>query len=181
MISNLKVNNIKLYFSFLLLIGLFLSCRTEDTCNSKQGDTFEDISFKSSKFVEDSCFEINISAKTLGILPNEYFENFVLIKRETDLFGNTIQNSWEAIKDIKVDKSKIEMVILQDSLPPIGEQNKLYFHLKFPDRINYIDCSHPGSSDIYLLDLAMNLKRELSDSIYLSKFAWEEKLIKGGF
>ncbi len=171
----------KASFILLYLILCFSACRTEDTCNSKQGDTFNEISVESYNFVEDGNFQVNLSTKVLDILPEDYFQDFVLLKRKIDLFGNTIENSWEAIKDIKVDKSKIEIVILQDSLPPIGKQNKLYFHLKFPDRINYIDCSHPGSSDRYLLDLAMNLKRVLSDSIYLSEFDWEENLIKGGF
>lgn len=168
-----------LFSSFVIF---FSACKKEDTCNSRLGNTFNTISLDSSNFINvDNDFQINLSIQVLDTLPNEYFEDFILIKRKNDLFGNPIQNSAEVLKGITVDKSKIEIVILQDSLPQIGAQNDLSLYLKFSDRMEYIDCIHPGSGDSYFLDLEMKMNRIFQDSIRLSEFTWKETLNKGGF
>jgi hypothetical protein len=171
----------KFVLTMSLLIFLFSACKKDDTCNLKLGNTFDSISVDSSKFIENDHFQINFFTQVLDTLPDEYFEDFILIKRDSDLFGNSIENSEKTIKEIAVNKSQIEIIILRDALPQIGEQEVLNFYLKFSDRKEYIDCFHLGSTDIYFLDLEINIRRVFMDSIYLSEFKWKETLNKGGF
>ena len=117
----------------------------------------------------------------MDTLPYAYFEDYILISRKNDLFGNAIINSSETLKTIDFNKQEMNISIFQDSLPSVGNIDDLFFYLKFSDRMEYLDCTHPGGGDSYYLDLEFRINRIEEDSILLSDFQWQETLNKGGF
>ncbi len=165
---------IKLMF-FIVLVLFLNSCI--DTCN--KGDTFKKINIEKSKFINDD-FLVELSTEVLDKLPEKYFKDFYLKKGKTYPFKDG-ENSYKSLKEIKVNKSRIEIIILNNSLPDLGKEKKYYFYLKFGDRVNYIDCTHPGGPDTYYLKLEMKLKRVGVKSIELSDFKWKEKLKTGAY
>ncbi len=166
---------------FLLSLSLIFGCKTKDTCNAKLGNTFKELNLIEYKLNNKGNLLIQIKMEVLKVLPNTYFDDYILIRRKKDLFGNPITNSSEKLKMIDLNKQEMNLLIFQDSLPPVGNKEDLYFYMKFPDRIKYVNCTHPGSSDSYYLYLEFRINRIKKDSILLSGFKWQEMLNKGGF
>ncbi len=161
----------------LLFIALFFTSCT-DTCNKE--DTFKKITIEKKRFI-DNNLEINFSIDVLDKLPEKYFKDFYLKTGNTYPFEDDIENSHKSLKEVKVDKTKIDITILKDFLPDLEQEKSFCFILKFGDRKDYIDCSHPGGPDSYYLKLEMKLKRTDVKSIELSDFKWKEKFKAGAY
>ncbi len=169
-----------IYTAYFLLS--FISCFKEDTCNEKLGKTFESIGLTSAGFDKEHNYKLNLSLQTLDTLPPPYFEEMVLLTHKLEYQTLEVApNAAGVLKDLQISPTNLQLTILQDSLPQIGETDSLLFYLEFPDRRAYIDCMHPGSNDRYQLDLEIAIERISLDSININRFFWEERLELGGF
>ena len=149
----------------------FASCG-RDTCNQKIGDTFNSIEKPEILSTNDSnlvLFDLSIS--TNSSLPTEYFEAGTLFN---------IQDTASKVDSISISNSFIKFFIVQVDLPTIENTKSVSYTLFFPDRRDYIDCVHPGSSDAY--ELNINYSIHNSSGIYdISDFEWEENHRAGAF
>jgi hypothetical protein len=60
-----------------------------------------------------------------------------------------------AVSQVKLTKEREITVTFVDLAPILAAQSSLSFSLVFPDRREFIMCSHPGMADRYLLDVTL--------------------------
>ena len=168
----------KFKFIYTLLISSIViaqqTCQ-KDTCNDEV--TFQDITCTLNSESSDVIFELSWSQGK--DLPSSYYQDFLIYKPLIDRYGEAIQNDFNLIDTIT--NTNIEgMSIKMDSTLLQTIPRSVYIYLVFPDRKEYIDCQHPGSSDDYILDLQFNLS-ETQDSLVLNEFSWNETFFPGPF
>lgn len=165
-------------YTFGLLI-LLSGCK-KDTCNANLGDTFIGVSLDEYGSFPENGFFMDMGLVSLDTLPNEYFEDYTLWSGAQDAFGNPLVNSADEIIGINVSKTKINVTFDEHTFPTLG-QNKAYgIVLQFPDRQAYIDCSHPGAGDTYLLNLTWTIQNT-DNNFEIKGFSWEETFLAGPF
>lgn len=163
---------------FILLVVAFqLSSCWKDNCD-QFGDTF--ISINIDKVEKDASGNliIEFAMNTINDLPARYFEQVVLRNTLTD---SRTGEAIEVTESVEATKTTIRLVVQSAFVPGPGEVLNYAPLLNFPDREDYVDCSHPGSSDDYLLYLDMNIQTIDGNEYELENFIWYEEVLKGAF
>lgn len=171
------------YINYLCLGGLIvllMSCG-KDTCNSTLGDTFKQVELEKTEFNQTGNASITWSLETLADLPEAYFNDAFLNKVERDRFGEARLNSGDKVQNFIMDQTSLSISLNQEEAPRLGKSETYYFYFTLFDRINYIDCTHPGSADTYFLNLELEMQRINADSLAVIQFTWEEDYSAGGF
>jgi len=170
----------KIKILFILALFIAVSCNN-DTCNEVVGETFPEIDYANTVNNQNGNVVITLSLTTNDKLPISYFDEVYIIKSENDPAGNAWQNSFEAFDSVKFSKTQAFLYLknqfIQDNF------NKLNFslHLNFPDRVNFIECNHPGSTDVYTLDISFDITNNDNVNYDIENFSWQETLNKGGY
>lgn len=144
--------------SVFLLIGIVVAstpgCSASDTCT--QGDNMTDprVSGTFDSAAADPEFTITWDTGTErgADLPNDYFA-------QVELSAETSAEVVPLIESVTYSEPRNITVSFNDIAPYLAEQDTLTFTLEFPDRIRYIDCTHPGMGDNYLLEVTLNFSR----------------------
>ena len=158
----------KLGLLFGVISTLFgLNSCVKDTCNANLGNTFEAIEFDSSHYC-DLDLSLYFSSSTLANLPSSYYENVTVADSVTITESTIIATS-----------STLQINVAEASLPHTDSIKNYLFTYQFEDRRNYIDCTHPGSSDRYILLINFDLLHADSAQYTLNNFGWQEFFIAG--
>lgn len=161
----------------LLVIAIQVFGCWKDNCD-KFGDTF--ISINIDKIEKDASGNliIEFAMNTINDLPASYFEQVFLRNTLTD---SRTGEAIEVTESVEATKTTIRLVVQSAFVPGPGEVLNYTPLLNFPDREGYVDCSHPGSNDDYLLYLEMNIQTIDRNEYDLDNFVWREKVNKGAF
>ena len=129
-------------------------------CESEPDDTCTEGDNMGSPMVADG-FDPTVAAPALRLtwsagsgsgtdLPPEYFDQ-VAVALETDAAVRDLISSLErpAPREIVVNFASLDTFL--------ASQSELSFTLEFPDREEFIDCSHAGMADRYLLEVSVTL------------------------
>ncbi|SIS70988.1 hypothetical protein SAMN05421766_103531 [Zobellia uliginosa] len=161
----------------LLVIAFQVSSCWKDNCD-RFGDTF--ISINIDKVEKDASGNliIEFATNTMNDLPASYFEQLVLRNTSTD---SSTGEGMKVTESVEATKTTIRLVVRSAFVPGPGEVFTYAPVLNFPDREGYVDCSHPGKSDDYLLYLEMNIQTIDGSEYELNDFVWHEAVHKGAF
>lgn len=152
----------------LITSALMLTNCAKDTCNNALGNTFDSIELDSISFSSDDTLTTYFSTLTLQDLPNAYFES-VFTYDSTTIAATTIECT----------SSTLRLHFIEGELPSIDSTRNYLLNFSFEDRRNYINCTHPGSADLYLLLLDFDLTRIDSTHASMSNFTWNEFFVAG--
>ena len=157
---------------FIVLVMAFqLSSCWKDNCD-QFGDTF--ISINIDKVEKDASGNliIELTTNTINELPARYFEQVTFSYLATE-------ETMEITESVEATKTTIKLVVQSAFVPGPEEEFNYNPILNFPDREGYVDCSHPGQSDDYLLNLEMNIHTIDGSEYELENFVWYEEVLKG--
>lgn len=152
----------------ILVTGFYASSCIKDTCNGALGNTFNTILFDSTQTADDAL-TVHFKVETLADLPESYFTNTVASDSAT-----TAQTA-----AIKLNQTSLALTLSETARPLPNETRNLNFTFTLPDRRNFIDCQHPGSADIYFLNISLSIHNDTVSSYGLTNFTWEELFVAG--
>ena len=82
-------------------------------------------------------------------LPEAYFEEVVLADETNADVGALIDS-------VTYTNTQEITIVFADLAVYLKNENVLNFSLAFPDRVHFIDCTHPGMEDQYRLNMTLN-------------------------
>ena len=184
----MKTNNQKNVFSILLLtfsIIIFSSCE-KDTCNGDKS-VFYSIDLDSTRFTTKQLV-VYFSTDVNKQLPINYFTDNQINSAVNDPYGKSWQNNFADIDSVVFATSpkdpfhitNLVVYLKRNNFSTVSNKN-LGFHFRFPDRIKYMACKHPGGPDSYDLDLSFIISTFPNDSIQTSSFEWNQKFHAGPY
>lgn len=126
------------------------NCDTYDTCT--QGNNMSDIQMSGLIDVTSVSPVLNITWNTGtekgAFLPETYFEQVqlsVLTNPEISALTESVTYS----------NTQAITIVFLDLADYLANNAAIQLTLSFPDRAAYIDCSHSGTADLYLLQISM--------------------------
>lgn len=163
MIQKIYLPKLSLIVAFFLLCVLLTSCFS-DTCtqgatmtNPRVVDTFD-----ASKETPKLVVTWDLGTERGSDLPDSYFE-------AVSLDCISIQNCpfsllTNALYDATSNSITVTFLELSEYL---STNDTLEFGLVFPDREQYINCTHPGNNDTYLIQVTLNFNEaEFVDAVF---------------
>jgi len=123
----------------------------EDTCT--QGDNMTNLQvdgvFDATALAPELRIIWDTGTEQGSLLPETYFEEVTLADGTNTIVSTVI--------DIFTYSNYQEItVIFSDLTSYLENENELSFSLMFPDRALFINCTHPGMQDQYLLNMKLN-------------------------
>lgn len=164
-----------LLMALMLMNALPSSCR-KDTCN--QAATFREMKANDMLVLANELFPLAVRFTTDQRLTREYYHAANISQAKIDPYGNPWRNDYALLRGFSADSFALTLYLIADSIPE--GQRSVAFHLIFPDRSSYINCSHPGGPDKYYLDMQCTLSRT-KDACAVKAFTWKETRSKGPF
>lgn len=165
----------------LLCCLLFSACLKQDTCNTALGDTFQALTLSSATLDANGQGLIRLLINGLDTLPSAYYQAANLEQRQKDPFGNDVLNTWEALDRYDFSAQEFLLYFKASALPISGSSQHYAFYFGFPDRMDYINCFHPGRSDAYRLELSFDLARDANGTLRANALKWKEFFDVGGY
>ena len=167
----LKIIGIVVLFLVLLATGLFYLI-FHDNCNDEP--TFKSVEANIEYQDEDSSLNIKVKWVPQIDLPLAYYKEVELLTTEDEIEIWGFKSDRELLDTVIVDHDSQITVALNES------PQHFELTLGFPDRRDYYNCSHPGRSDQYILNLRMNIDYAPNRPPQLKKFKWQEVANLGG-
>lgn len=164
-----------LLIALMLMSALPSSCR-KDTCN--QAATFREMTTTDTLLLANGLFPLIVRFATDQYLTAEYYRAANISRAKIDPYGNPWENDYVLLQGFSADTFALTLYLIADSIPE--GQRAAAFHLIFPDRSAYINCSHPGGPDKYYLDVQCTLNRT-KNTCTVKDFIWKETRSKGPF
>ncbi|WP_116105961.1 hypothetical protein [Lewinella sp. IMCC34191] len=159
------------YAIYLVVVALMLGCPSrEDSC-ARLGDTFSDVRVDT-VYADSLGAHWSLQLETLPGLPDAYFAAAGLIRVDRDQRGEALRNLADSAGLVHVDRERLEFVLPQ---LPAGAEGDLV--VQFPDRRDYVTCSHPGSGDHWWLILHFRY----GNTAGAADLTWAEQHRRGGY